>query len=57
MTKADLLDCLEVEKFQITNVPVVDVKLLYGATIVQMQNPGTVKTFPKNILTKSFGVM
>jgi len=44
-TKADLLECLEVEKFQVTNAPVVDAKLLDGAVVVQMLNPGTMKTF------------
>ena len=44
-TKADLLECLEVEKFQVANAPIVDVKLLDGAAVVQMLNPGAVKTF------------
>jgi len=44
-TKSDLLECLEVEKFQVANAPIVDVKLLDGAAAVQMLNPGAVKTF------------
>jgi len=37
--KADVLECLEVENFQVTNVPVVDAKLFDGAAIVQILNP------------------
>jgi len=44
-TKADLLDCLELEKKQSTNTPVVNAKLFDGAAVVQMLNPGTAKTF------------
>jgi len=44
-TKADLLECLELEKFQVENAPTVDVKLLDGTAVVQMINPGAVKTF------------
>lgn len=44
-TKADLLHCLELEEKQSANTPVVDVKLLDGAAIVQMLNPGMARTF------------
>ena len=44
-TKADLLDCLGLEGLQSTDAPVVDAKLLDGAAIVQMLNPGTARTF------------
>ena len=42
-TKADLLDCLGLEEIQSTNTPSVDAKLLDGAAIVQMLNPGTAR--------------
>ena len=44
-SKADLLDCLELDKIQSTNTPVVTAKLFDGAAVVQMLNPGTAKTF------------
>ena len=44
-TKADLLYCLELEEIESTNTPLVDAKLLDGAAIVQMLNPGMVRTF------------
>ncbi len=39
-TKADLLGCLGLEELR---TPAVDAKLLDGAAIVQMLNPGTAK--------------
>jgi len=44
-TKADLLNCLELEEHQSTSIPVVEAKFLDGAAIVQMLDPGTVKSF------------
>jgi len=44
-TKSDLLEYLEVEKFQVANAPIVDFKLLDGAAVIQILNPGAVKTF------------
>ena len=43
--KADLLGCLGLEEMQSTYTPAVDAKLLDGAAIVQMLNPGTAQTF------------
>ena len=47
-SKADLLDCLELDKIQSTNTPVVTAKLFDGAAVVQMLNPGTAKTFQED---------
>ena len=44
-TKEDLLDCLGLEGMQSTGTPAVDAKLLDGAAVVQMLNPGTARTF------------
>ena len=44
-TKADLLNCLELEGKHSTNTPVVDAKFFDGAAVVQMLNPKTAKTF------------
>ena len=44
-TKADILRCLKKETPRPVRVPVVKTKLLDGAAIVQMLNPGTAKTF------------
>ena len=43
--KADLLGCLGLEEMQSTCAPAVDAKLLDGAAIVQMLNPGMARTF------------
>ena len=44
-TKADLLNCLELEEYQSTSTPVVEAKFLDGAAIVQTLDPGTAKSF------------
>ena len=44
-TKAELLDCLGLKEIQSTGTPAVDAKLLDGAAVVQMLNPGTAITF------------
>ena len=44
-SKADLLDCLDLESKQLTNTSVVNTKIFDGAAVVQMLNPGTAKIF------------
>ena len=44
-SKADLLDCLDLESKQSANTPIVNAKIFDGAAVVQMLNPGTAKTF------------
>ena len=50
-SKADLLDCLNLESKQSTNTPAVNAKIFDGAAVVQMLNPGTEKLF-RSMLTQ-----
>ena len=44
-TKADLLDCLELDEKQSSDMPVVDAKFFDGAAVVHMLCPKMAKTF------------
>ena len=44
-SQADIMPCLEVETAEPEASPLVDAKMLDGAAVVQMLNPGTAKTF------------